>query len=152
MEALYHNPETLPHVEVPDTYHHVPNIDLVLSVNLASQLPISPLKYLKHTMSHDEYALEQFAKNLMVAHFTWLSNFTCATALICDKAWETLDVNGKLIEKHDPLHGLISQAATKEWDWEVEPRHETGSERSRRNRVGYWPNFRFTTAEDLSVR
>ncbi len=152
MEALYHNPATLPDMYKPDAYHHVPDIDLVLSVNIASQLPIVPLKYLEHKASHDEHALEQFAKNLIVAHFTWLSSFQCPTGLICDKAWETLDVNGELIESHDPLYGLIPQQATREWYWEVEPRHETGSVCSRRNRVGYWSNFLFMTSDDQPVR
>ncbi len=152
MEALYHNPGQLPELYVPDLYHHVPNIDLVLSVNLASQLPISPLKYLKDKTSQAEHELEQFAKNLIVAHFTWLSSFTCGTALICDQTWETLDLDGKLIESHDPLYGLMSQQATREWYWDVEPRHETGNECFRRNRVGYWSNFRFTTPDGLPVR
>ena len=152
MESLYHNPETLPERYVPDIYHDCPDIDVVLSVNLASQLPVMPLKYLAHKLSHDVNELDRFAKNLMKAHFTWLSRFTCTSALICDTAWERLDVKGKLIEWDDPLFGLIAQRPMREWLWDVAPTQETGTEYSRRNRVGYWPNFVFADSDDLSAR
>ena len=45
MDSLYLNPETLPDMYVPDIYQDRPDIDCVLSVNLASQLPIKPLQY-----------------------------------------------------------------------------------------------------------
>ncbi len=152
METLYHNPEQLPEISIPDFYHNVPEIDVVLSVNLASQLPVIPLKFLANKKPHDEHDLERFAKDLLVAHFTWLSGFTCATALICDKAWEKLDASGNVIDTDDPLMGLISQTTTKEWFWDVAPRHETGTECSHRNHVGYWSNFLLTDSDDLSVR
>ncbi len=150
MEALYDDPEQLPGMSTPDFYHDVTDIDCVLSVNLASQLPVIPLKYLTHIETHDEHDLNRFAQDLLVAHFTWLSGFTCTTALICDKAWERLDVNGNIIETDDPLYGLISQQPTSEWYWDMAPRHETGTEISHRNRVGYWPNFVLTDSDDLS--
>ncbi len=152
METLYDNPEHLPEMSIPDFYHDVSDIDCVLSVNLASQLPVIPLKYLAHKDTHDEHNLDRFAKDLLVAHFTWLSSFTCATVLICDKAWEKLDVSGHVIETHDPLYGLISQQTTNEWYWDVAPRHETGTKFSRRNRVGYWSNFLFTDSDNLSEK
>ncbi len=151
METLYDNPGKLPEMSVPDIYHDVSDIDMVLSVNLASQLPVIPLKYLAHKKPHDEHDLERFTKNILIAHFTWLSGFACASALICDKTWETLDVSGNVIETDDPLHGLISQKTTNEWYWDVAPRHETGTEFSRRNRVGYWSNFLLTDSDDLTT-
>ncbi len=151
MEVLYDHPETLPKIFVPDIYHDFPDIDLVLSVNLASQLPVTPLTYLAQKASHHEDDLDQFTKDLLFAHFTWLSGFTCSTTLICDKAWERLDENENIIETHDPLYGLISQDSTKEWYWDVAPRHETGTEFSRRNHVGYWSNFLFTHSDHLTV-
>mgnify|MGYP000492359994 CR=1 FL=1 len=151
LETLYNHPETLPEMYAPNIYHDVPEIDLVLSVNLASQLPIMPLKYLADKMSHDEKELNRFAKNLIRAHFTWLSGFTCTTALICDQAWERLDATGKLIELDDPLYGLISQKTTREWYWDVAPTHETGTDFSHRNHVGYWANFLFVASDDLSA-
>ncbi len=150
METLYENPEQLPGMSIPDFYHDDSDIDCVLSVNLASQLPVMPLKYLAHKETHDENDLDRFAQDLLVAHFTWLSGFTCVTALICDKAWEQLDVSGHVIETYDPLYGLISQQPTSEWYWDVAPRHETGTEFSRRNCVGYWSNFLFTDSNKLS--
>lgn len=150
METLYDNPEQLPEITIPDFYHDVADIDCVLSVNLASQLPVMPIKYLVHKETHNENDLDRFAKDLLVAHFTWLSGFTCATALICDKAWEQLDVSGHVIETYDPLYGLISQQTTSEWYWDVAPRYETGTEFSRRNCVGYWSNFLFTDSDNLS--
>ncbi len=151
MKNLYENPEKLPEMLVPTIYHDSSDIDAVLSVNLASQLPVIPLKYLVHIKPHDVIDLNRFTKNLLLAHFQWLSRFTCATALICDKAWERLDGSGTVIETDDPLFGLISQKPTREWYWEVSPRHETGTEFSRRNRVGYWSNFRLNDSDDLTA-
>ncbi len=152
METLYDNPEQLPEISIPDLYHDVPEIDVVLSVNLASQLPVIPLKYLAHKTFHDENDLDRLAKDLLVAHCRWLSGFTCTTALICDKAWAKLDVSGNVIETSDPLYGLISQQTTREWYWNVAPRHETGTEFSHRNSVGYWSNFLFTDFDELSSK
>lgn len=152
METLYNNPGKIPEMWVPDIYHDCPAIDLVLSVNLASQLPIIPLKYLADKMSHDENELERFAKNLVTAHFKWLSGFTCATALICDKVWEKFDVSGNVIETENPLYDLIAQKSTREWYWDVAPLHETGREFSHRNCVAYWENFQFRAYDDLLVR
>ena len=141
MDTVYLTPGKLPQMYVPNIYHDVQNIDCVLSVNLASQLPLKPLHYLANKISHAENDLIHFAKNLVAAHLQWLSGFSCNVALICDKAWEKLDGNGKVIEVNDPLYGLISQKSTKEWYWDVAPIHETGSEFSLRNHVGYWANF-----------
>ena len=152
METLFQNPETLPEIQVPEFYYDDPTIDCVLSVNLASQLPIMPLKYLSKNEMHHEHELVRFTKALLEAHFTWLSGFQCSTALICDKTWERLDLNGKLLESDDPLYGLLSQETSREWYWEVEPTHETGAEFSRRNRVGYWSNFLFTAPNDPSAK
>ena len=152
METLYNNPGKLPEMYVPNIYHDCSDIDAVLSVNLASQLPVIPLQYLAHKHPHDVNDLDRFTKNLLVAHFKWLSGFTCATALICDKSWERLDGNGKVLEVDDPLFGLISDTTTREWYWEVSPSHETGTEISRRNRVGYWSNFVLTDFDDLPAR
>ncbi len=149
MEALYHNPTSLPEFYVPDLYHDFSDIDFVLSLNLASQLPIMPIKYLMHKSSLDENILNQFAKNLIKAHFLWLSGFKCPTALICDKTWEKLDLSGKTIEIDDPLYGLIPQKNTWEWYWDVAPAYETGTEFTHRNRVGYWSNFRFIDSDNI---
>ena len=152
MEALYHHPNVLPEMSVPVSFHDDTDIDCVLSVNLASQLPIMPLKYLEQKRSHNEDELERFTENLLAAHFTWLSGFQCSTALICDKTWERLDASGKVVEVNDPLYGHLSQKTTREWDWDVAPIHETGTEFSRRNRVGYWSNFFFERSENLTAR
>jgi len=151
MEALYHNPINLPELKTSDLYHDLSDIDFVLSINLASQLPIMPLKYLVHKTSLDENKLNSFAKNLIKTHFTWLSSFKCPTALICDKAWEKLDLSEKIIECDDPLYGLKLQKTTSEWYWDVAPTHETGTEYAHRNRVGYLSNFRFTDSDEPST-
>lgn len=62
----------------------------------------------------------------MLAHFIWLSSFSGVTALICNTAWERQNGNGQLIEWEDPLYGLVEQKTTREWYWDVAPRHETG--------------------------
>ena len=152
MDSLYLNPEKIPETYVPDLYHDSPDIDCVLSVNLASQLPLKPLKYLAHKMSHNDIDLKQFAKNLIMAHLKWLSSFTCPTALICDTAWGRLDSNGQIIELNDPLYGLLQQKPTREWYWDVAPIQETGTEFSHRNRVGYWSNFVYRAPDDSFTR
>ncbi len=151
MEALYHNPKCLPEFYAPNFYHDLSNIDFVLSLNLASQLPILPIKYLAQKTSLDENELNQFARNLIKSHFVWLSGFKCSAALICDKSWEILDLSGKVIETDDPLYGLIPKENTWEWYWNVAPIHENGNGFLHRNRVGYWSNFHFIDSDDLTA-
>lgn len=155
MATLCSDPGILPDVISPTFYHDFPDIDFVLSVNVASQLPVMPLQYLAkmtgRKLSHDDDVLDSFSKDIIAAHFRWLSGFKCPAALICDRAWERLDLSGKLLVSDDPLYELNMIMPAKEWYWDVAPAKEIGANYARRNRVGYWSNFLNTAFHDISA-
>jgi len=151
IEGFYNNPDVLPDAKVPTIYHDFPDIDFVLSVNVASQLAVIPLHYAALKLAHEDDALIAFSKNLIQAHFKWLSGFKCPSALICDRMWELLDPAGKRISVEDPLYGVNLNAPSEMWCWDVAPLVETGAGFARRNQVGYWPNFLFTAIDNTSA-
>ena len=151
MQDLYKNPHHLPEVKIVNSYHDFPDIDFVLSVNVASQLVVMPFHYAGCKLTHDDVASMGFAKKIIQAHLTWLSGFKCPGALICDRSWERLDPVGKLIDADDPLYGNILPNPVQDWYWDVAPIAETAGGFACRNRVGYWPNFQFTASDDISA-
>ena len=141
MQDLYDNPNILPKVIRPDLYHNFPDIDLVISVNMASQLPVIPLQYLRKNnkkTSHSDKDIDNFAQQIITAHLNWLSGFNCHAAVICDIEWQKINFNGKIINQYDPLYNINIPSPLKTWRWNIAPMGEINKDFCRVNIIGYW--------------
>lgn len=111
-----------------------PTVDLVLSVNLLSQLPLLPLAAALHRWP--ETAADAYGRAIVAAHLAHLRGFRCPVLLVTDIARTTLDRDGRVLEREDPLFGVaLPSGAAEEWDWELAPAGELPDGRSLRTRV-----------------
>jgi hypothetical protein len=127
-EAVYHlgpNGGPLPHSQ-PTLFLDDPRVDLVVSMNLLSQLPYTPCKYLRRWKNYSDRELEDFARHLIDAHLSFLSRFACSVCLLADEAYLTYDAAERLIEVREALHGAILPWPGEEWIWRLAPRAKPG--------------------------
>jgi hypothetical protein len=115
-------PESKPGLFLDD-----PRIDLVVSMNLLSQLPYTPCKYLRRWNRYSTGELEKFARHLIEAHLAYLGRFTCTVCLIADKEYLTLDAGDRLVETRSALHGIELPWPGEEWLWNLAPRAKHGT-------------------------
>jgi len=96
-----------------------PRLDLAISVNLLSQLPHVPGKYLNGR--RDETILDAFLKHLVEAHLDYLRRLPGHTALITDIAMRRTKRGDPRIEEWDPLHGVELPSPDYTWEWHLAP-------------------------------
>jgi hypothetical protein len=126
--------EPLPRA-APDLFVGDPDVDLLASVNLLSQLPYLPADYLLRTGRHTPGAVADFARAVVVAHLDYLRRFDCPVAVVADLERLTLDRAGRVVERRTALRGVEFPWAGEEWVWELAPRGETDPDRSYCRRV-----------------
>jgi hypothetical protein len=127
-EAVYHlgpNGGPLPRSR-PGLFHDDPSVDLVASMNLLSQLPYTPCKYLRRWNHYSDRALEDFARHLIEAHVDFLARFTGTVCLISDREYLTLDAEDRIVETRGALHGVELPWPGEEWIWRLAPRPRRG--------------------------
>lgn len=122
---------TLPQRFVDDN-----TIDLVVSLNLLSQIPLLPMRWLSREKRMENSAINQLGLNLMNAHCRYLMQFKASRVLIFDAEQWLEDDNGVA---HDclPLNDWLQQQsllptplAQHEWLWHVAPPHEQHGSRT----------------------
>ena len=125
-EAVYHLGPTggpLPQSK-PTLFLDDPQIDLVASMNLLSQLPYTPCRYLRRWQRYSDHDLERFAQHLIEAHLAFLGRFTCTVCLIADEEYRTHDAADRLVKVRGALHGIALPWPGEEWLWRLAPRSE----------------------------
>lgn len=110
-----------------------PDIGLVVSANLISQLPLVPLR--QAGKRWPEADMPAYARAIVSAHLSYLRCFRCPTLLIGDVQRRVIDPDGRVTEMEDPLFGLSLPAGELEWDWTVAPVGELANGWSIVNRV-----------------
>ena len=125
---------TLPRTE-PSLFLDDPEVDLVVSLNLLSQLSVIPTTYLERVGAHPPEAIEAFARHLVASHLAYLQCFGCTVTLITDVEKLTLDRAGKLVGKSSLLHGVPLPCHGETWEWRLAPRPEADPDYSYYRRV-----------------
>lgn len=105
----------------PERFCDDPEVDLVASVNLLSQLPYIPCTYMVARKNRPDPLITAFGKQLIEAHVEYLTRLPGVVALICDLKRRTLDRNGKLVESLDALYGVQLPWKGEEWLWDLAP-------------------------------
>jgi len=109
--------------EITPTVFHDGDIDLVVSLNVWSQLPVLLKEYLerKTKMTPDE--LEAFSQKLIGQHMTYLKGFKGKVCLISDVKRETV-IDGEITHSRDTLLGHPHPKPDETWIWDLAPRPE----------------------------
>jgi len=110
-------------------------VDLVISLNILSQLPLCLKKY----AGKKPRALpDDFDHQIMAGHLNWLKKNSRNILLIGDV--ERLYLQGDaVVEREDALpSSLCLPAPEKVWDWPIAPRGEVDRKIAITHRVGLW--------------
>lgn len=120
--------ETLMLPRAPDMVLPVPpqDIDLLVSLNLLSQLPVPLWHYLDDKIRGiDETVLDRFAATVIEAHLTGLRDLPGTVCLIADLERQYVDRAGRIIDREDALYGCQlppdATAGWRGWLWDVAP-------------------------------
>lgn len=119
---------------------HLPAVwsaDLVISLNLMSQLAYVPVSRLERP-GQNEAEGDAFAAGLVRAHLDWLRHLPGRVCLVTDVRRIVLDAQGGVIGEIDPLYGLSLPEGGTEWNWDIAPLGEMAPDYAVRHRVrGY---------------
>jgi hypothetical protein len=124
----------LPRAE-PTLFRDDPEVDLVASVNLLSQLPSMPAAYLARAGVHPRAEIDAYARDLVRAHLDWLRRLPGTVALLTDVEVLTVDRAGRVVEAKSALHGVELPWEGESWIWNLAPRLEIDRRYSFRRRV-----------------
>lgn len=123
-------PESRPSLFLDD-----PEVDLVASVNLLSQLPYTPLQYLRRWNRYTEAQLEEFARRVIEAHLDYLKRFRGAVCLIADEAYLYYDRDDQLVETASALRDVPLPWPGEDWTWPLVRREQNDGKTSIFHRV-----------------
>lgn len=117
-----------------------PQIDLVISLNLLTQLPLLPVKWLQSRYQYSDRQADELGQQLMESHLQYLQKLKqqngAVVCLIADRWVQRLDCEGQLIKEFDPWWEVPKPEAQHEWDWQVMPIGEVSRHYRQLHRVG----------------
>lgn len=108
------------------------DVDLVVSANLLSQLPIVPLDWFERRRLPPP---PDFGRRIVQAHLDGLARLSARVCLVADLEQVEEDRDGRVIERLDLLHGLRLPPPDRAWTWELAPFGEAARHRRHRHRV-----------------
>jgi hypothetical protein len=111
-------------VSRPDLFLEDEGIDLVVSLNLLSQLPCMPSWYLKKHGGFPEGQVEAFNRQLVEAHLDYLTHLPGVVCLICDKEIITRTPTQAEVARRSTLYGASLPWTGEEWEWALVPRSD----------------------------
>ena len=99
------------------------DFDLVVSLNVWSQLPVLLDDFLSNHTKMAESDIDSFCRKILADHLTFLCRFSGQKCLIADDRREA--VNGQtVIETVDTLRGIPFPPHDEEWTWNLAPKPE----------------------------
>ena len=107
------------------------DVDLMVSANLLSQLPLLPREHLER---RGVEGIDDFASAVVQSHLTDLAAFPGVACLITDVEHLVCD-GGDVVESRDALFGVRLPYRGREWIWNIAPRPEAGRRRDLLHRV-----------------
>lgn len=117
-----------------------PDIDLVISANVLSQLPLGP---------EDAFAAgrtkrpvdEDLGRRIIDGHVAALARFPGRVVLLTDRRMRVVDRAGRTTETLDLLRGHGLPAPPERWDWTLAPYGEDGPGHALVHEAGAYPDF-----------
>jgi len=125
----WRNGEPLPKLSIPV----LPNItrpNLVVSVNIMSQLPVIPRNHIETAGYADDQSLNKWCSKLLENHITLIRSFDTNTCVITDINHTAVSKNGDELDKFDMLYGLMIGEPQNKWKWNLAPIGEIDPEYS----------------------
>ena len=124
--------------------------DLVVSVNLISQLAEIPQAWLQARTDITDGDRRSFATEIVRRHVQWLSALKCRVCVISDIERHYVDQSGTQWEPWDSLHGVALPESGTEWHWDLAPAGESYPELAIQTTVRGLSNFNFNATEEAA--
>jgi hypothetical protein len=113
--------------------------DLVVSLNIMSQLAAIPLDYvMKKMQGLDEAVIDGWCDLIRIAHYDALKNIMCDVCLVADYEFSRKDKEGNIVDKGSTVGGIVLPAPDDSWTWEIAPLGEEAKGLSKELMVGAW--------------
>lgn len=99
--------------------------DLIISLNLLTQLPLLPMGWVQAgAAAHDEAAVKSFARAIIDHHLEFLKSLPGRVCLITETK-RVISDHGEALQEIDPLFGAeVKATQIKRWTWDIAPRPE----------------------------
>lgn len=112
-----------------------PDVDLVVSLNLLSQLGVLPAQWIERRLGENSApTAEAFAASLTRSHLDDLARCAAAVCLITDIEAQYIGPDGTTIDRHSSIYDVLPPPSMTEWIWPIAPApedHPTISEQRR---------------------
>jgi len=95
--------------------------DLVVSLNLLSQLPLSPVTAARDAGASDEGALGRWVETIQLSHWDWLNELADTRCVITDETQTVRDLDGGVCEETRMLTLNELPDPTEQWTWDLAP-------------------------------
>jgi hypothetical protein len=126
-----------------------PAPSFVVSLNILSQLPVIPGRFVRrHNPAADEEALQAWSRRIVEAHRASLTALGCDVCLIADYAYVQHGRDGSR-QSGSTVYGLVLPDPQTTWPWPIAPRGELSRHFAKELEVGVWstgPNRRSKSA------
>lgn len=99
--------------------------DLVVSLNILSQLPVLPAQYAQTKMLLPPAELSAWKERIMQSHYQALARLSCPVCLIYDYEEEKRDRKGLILESVSTIGALKIPTGESTWLWEMAPPGES---------------------------
>lgn len=125
----------------PTGFRDVEEIDLVISANVAAQLPVMPAATLRRAGADGEQ-VRRFCRAVVEAHLDYLDGFRAPVCLVTETEREIYGPHGDLLRLEDALFGARLPDADAAWTWDMAPVGEANARYGIRNRIAAIYDFR----------
>lgn len=116
-------------------------VDLVVSLNLITQLPLLPMSWLTKHFALNETQADKLGQRMIEQHLAYLQAFDAKVCLVADREAFEYNKQGELVDQFDPWWGVAPPEEQSSWWWEVVPLQESLDKKKHQvNRVAvsYW--------------
>lgn len=129
-----------------------PQLDLVISANVLSQLPLGVDSLLDKSPSLAARLPPHAADSAVVRHLDDLARFACHVCLLTDVTMRGEDRAGRTVETLDLMRGHAMPAPADAWDWTVAPFGEIDRDVRYVHRVHAYPDWRASSRHEAVDR
>lgn len=123
-------------VQAPTHWLDDESIDLVVSLNLITQLPLIPVRWLMEQYDLPEAEGDIVGKQLIFAHLHYLQQFSGEVCLIADRVDIEFNGVGEELERFDPWWDVEQPKTNTVWEWILVPLGEVSRNKGQKNLVG----------------
>jgi hypothetical protein len=123
----------------PADYRLADDTDLVVSLNILSQLTVLPRRYaLAHMPGLREEEVQAWCRRIIASHHADFMALACDGCLIADYASIKRSRRGEVLDEGSTIHGFALPAPADGWTWRIAPLGEQSRRYATELSVGVW--------------